>query len=361
MNRNECAPTSDHANEDRAGLAMDSSLRNIADLADQNAIGLPSHEYLPARKRLTLEATHFPLGFPVRILTNSPRVLEAAQESWNGFESAFPGQPLEFLLEVRAGAESTDALPPAPAHMVKGPLLLQVADTDNFYVADMTMGRAIGRVTPGAAGCSRYLRYHILEGAVLSMIATMRAVAIHAACVRSCGRGILLCADSGEGKSTLAYAGARSGWTYISDDSTYIPMHRKDRMAVGNCHSIRFRPSGAELFPELAGFPMTPRATGKPSIEVRMSEWPEIATTSMTLIDHVVLLNRRYADTQELVSLRAEAVWPWFTQFLMSPPETRPAQEATLARLLSAGVFELRYHDLEWAIDRINQLARKGH
>jgi hypothetical protein len=74
-----------------------------------------------------------------------------------------------------------------------------------------------------------------------------------------------------------------------------------------------------------------------------------------------VFLNRRCADSRELVPLRASAVWPWFTQHLMSPPETRPAQEATLSRLLSAGVFELYYSDLDWAIDRINQLATKGY
>ncbi len=219
----------------------------------------------------------------------------------------------------------------------------------------------MGRVTPVTASCSRYLRYHILEGAVLCLVATMRAVAVHAACVRACGRGVLLCADSGEGKSTLAYAGARAGWAYVSDDSSYIPMYRDDRLAVGNCHKVRFRPSGVELFPELAGHPITPRAAGKPSIEIPMSELPEVATASATPIDYVVFLNRRYADTQELIPLRSAAVWPWFTQHLLSPPEIRPAQEATLARLLTAGLFELRYSDLGWAIERINQLAQKGH
>jgi hypothetical protein len=111
----------------------------------------------------------------------------------------------------------------------------------------------------------------------------------------------------------------------------------------------------------LAGRPITPRATGKPSIEVRTSEWPEIATANVARVEHIVFLNRRYVDTQELVRLRILSVMPWFTQHLISPPEVRPAQEATLARLLSAGVFELRYRDLGWAIDRINELSRKGN
>jgi len=361
MNRNDRVAVSERVNDDPVRWVMDSSLLNLAVPAAQTLSGLPLQGYLHARRNLACEAMLFPLGFPVRILSNSPRVLEAADESWGAFKPAFHGQPLEILLDVRPGAGSGDSLPPAPSHMVKGSLIVQVADVDNFFIADMSMGRAIGRITPVAAGNSRYLRYHILEAAVLCLIATTRAVPVHAACVEVCGRGVLLCADSGEGKSTLAYAGARAGWTFVTDDATYIPMYREDRMAIGNCHRIRFRPSGAELFPEIAGHPLTPRAAGKPTIEVRTSEWPWVTTANATRIDHVIFLNRRYADTHELIPARDSAVWPWFTQHLMSPPETRPAQEAVLARLLGTGVFELRYSNLEWAIDRITQLARKGH
>lgn len=318
-------------------------------------------EYLHSRRNLKYEAVWFPLGYPVRVVSNSRRVLEAAEQSWNGFDPLFHGEPLEILLEVRSAAERIEALPPAPTHLFQGSNLLQVADADNFYIADLKRGRAMGRITPTAVACSRYLRYFILEGAALAMIASMRAVAVHGACVRAAGKGVLLCGDSGEGKSTLAYAGARAGWTYVSDDATYIPVDREDRLAVGNCTQVRFRPSGATLFPELAGRPITPRAAGKPSIEVRTSEWPEIKTANTTPVDHVVFLNRSCADTQELVSLRPSSVLPWFKQHLISPPETRPAQEAALERLLSAGVFELRYHNLGWAIERINQLAWKGN
>jgi len=366
MIRNEGARDAEISNEPRALWPMESLVIDTVKIdtvklaANHVAAGLPLREYLNSRRKLRYEAMYFPLGYPVRVLSNSPRILEAAEQSWGDFVPMFHGQPFELLFNVDEGG-AREALAPAPTHAVQGPLLVQVADIDNFFIADMKQGRAIGRVTPTTTGCSRYLRYHFLEGAVLSLIATMRAVPVHAACVRVNGKGVLLCGDSGEGKSTLAYAGARAGWTYVTDDSTYIPMDREDRLAIGNCNQIRFRPSGATFFPELAGRPITPRATGKPSIEVRTSAWPEMATANATTIDHVVFLNRRHADMHELVPVRNSAVWPWFTQHLLSPPETRPAQEATLSRLLTAGVFEIRYSDLGWAIDRINQLAEKGN
>ncbi len=322
---------------------------------------LPLEKYLHSRQKLKYEAVYFPLGYPVRVVCNSARVLLAAEQSWGCFDPAFHGEPLEILLEVRDAPGSNGALPPAPVHSLTGSLLLEIADADNFFIADLKRGRAMGRVTPAAADSVRYLRYFFLEAAALSMISSLRAVAVHGACVRAGGKGVLLCGDSGEGKSTLAYAGARAGWTYVSDDATYIVMGREDRLATGNCTQIRFRPSGVALFPELAGRPITPRAAGKPSIEVRTSEWPEIATSNSTRLNHVLFLNRRSADAQELVPLRPSSVLPWFKQHLISPREARPAQEETLARLLSAGVFELRYRDLGWAIDRVNQLAKKGN
>jgi hypothetical protein len=349
---------------EQAGLAwsMDSLLLEPVIAAKSPAITeLPLRKYLDSRQSLNYEAMYFPLGYPVRVVCNSERVLEAAEQSWSCFEAAFHGEPLEILLEVRSPAGSGEAVPPAPTHMLNGSLLLQIADRDNFFMADLKKGRAMGRVTPSAAASPRYLRYFFLEAAALSMISSLRAVPVHGACVSASGKGVLLCADSGEGKSTLAYAGARAGWTYVSDDATYIPMDRKDRLATGNCTQIRFRPSGVALFPELAGKPVTPRAAGKPSIEVRTSEWPRIATANTTPVDYIVFLNRRFADTEELVPLRTSSVLPWFRQHLISPAHPRAAQEETIARLLGAGVFELRYRDLGWAIDRINELAKKGN
>ena len=322
--------------------------------------GLPLKNYLNTRGRLHHEAMYFPLGFPLRVLSNSADVLAAAKESWDWFHPVFHREPLEILLYVKPGTGTDGPLPPAPTFMQKGPLLLQAADFDNFFIADLNMGRALGKVTEAAAASPKYLRWHFIEAAALCMMSTLRAVAVHAACVRVGGKGILLCGDSGDGKSTLAFAGARSGWTYVTDDASYIPMDREDRLVLGNCSRVRFRPSCVEIFPELAGRELTPRSTGKPSIELSTSEWPDILTAKASFVDYIVFLNRKDVSAQELVPLESSVVWPWFKGHVLSTPETRPRQEAAFSRLLGAGTFQLRYRDLGWAIDRINLLATRG-
>jgi hypothetical protein len=305
------------------------------------------------------QAIYYPLGFPLRVVSNSARILDAAEESWSCFKPMFQSEPLELQIGVKKNRGLDELLPPEPVDSLIGNLLVNSADADNFFVVNLAKGRTIGWVTEAAACSQLYLRYFYLEAAALAMISTLRAVPVHGACVLVRNTGILLCGDSGVGKSTLAYAGARSGWTYLSDDASYVLLDSEDSTVVGNCHKIRFRPSATELFPEVEGRPVTPRAFGKPSIEVRMSEWPEICTTPVATVSQIIFLNRTNAQ-QELVSLSPSEVTPWFMRHVLPTTSLRTTPEATLSRLLKSTIHELRYCDLTWAIERINQLAEQG-
>jgi hypothetical protein len=362
MNRNESGSAGTAVSDPQPAWTADALLLEQAKvMANSAPAEIPLKSYLDARGKLHFEAMHFPLGFPVRVLSNSADVLAAAHESWSAFHPVFHRGPLEILFDVKPGNGTSATLPPAPAHMQKESLLVQVADIDNFFIADLKQGRAMCRVTKATTASSKYFRYHFMEAAALCMLSALRAVAVHSACVRIGGKGVLLCGESGDGKSTLAFAGSRTGWTYVTDDATYVPLDRDDRLVVGNCNQVRFRPSAAEIFPELAGRAMTPRAAGKPSIEVRTSEWPDLAVANSAFVDHIVFLNRNWVDAQELVPVRMSSVWPWFSQSLLSTGESRLAQERALTRLLGAGIYELRYRDLGWAIERLNQLAVTGN
>lgn len=316
--------------------------------------------YMSAKGKLRFEKLYFPLGFPVRVLSNSRDVLAAADESWRSFQAMFHRTPVEISIAVRSEIGLTGDLPPAPTHSLKGNLLVQSADHENFIVADLNSGRAFGRVTQTIVSSRSYFRYHILEAAALSMLSTTRAIAIHGACVQVGNKGVLFCGDSGAGKTTLAFAGARAGWTYVSDDASYLPLDRHDRLVVGNCHQVRFRPTASELFPELAGRVITPRAAGKPSIEARTTEWPRVATSNAALIHHIVFLNRKWSDEPDLVPLRPSAVWPFFKQHAFITSDSGSAHDAAISRLLGATIHELRYRDLNWGIDRVQQLVARG-
>jgi hypothetical protein len=309
---------------------------------------------------LVLRATYFPLGFPLDVFSNSPAVIAAAEESWKFFQPKFTHTPMEISISVQGEESGNNRLPPAPYCCVQSNLMLFIADAHNFVVCDFNNRRSFGRITETTADSPLYLRYHFLEAASLAMITSLHAAPVHAACVCPLGVGMLLCGDSGVGKSSLAYAGVRAGWTYVCDDSSYLLLDNPDRMVIGNTHKIRFRNSGVTLFPELEGRSITPRASGKPSIEVPTAEFPGLKTSDSSNVEYVVFLNRRSQSADSLVPLSPSSVLSWFTQHITGASQCRSSQEAAIDRLLSVPIFELRYRDLDWAVERLERLAATG-
>ena len=321
---------------------------------------LVQYDSLLANASFPLRGLYYPLGFPVEIFTNSSAVLVAARDSWGLFSSKFPGPPLTLHIGVNENPADAPNLPAAPVCRIQNNLLVNVADADNFVVCDLNAGFSFGWITQQTAASALYMRYHILEAAVLAMVATLRAAPLHAACVAPFGHGMLLCGDSGAGKSSLAFAGARSGWTFVSDDASYLPLDQDDRMVVGNCHKIRLRDSGVQLFPEIEGRPVTPRATGKPSIEIPTADMPELLKSNSATVESIIFLNRRDREAPELVAFSREAASSWFNQFLYPNTALHQVQRAAVHRLLHVEIFELRYTDLDWAIERLETLALTG-
>ena len=310
--------------------------------------------------RLPLRGAYYPLGFALEIATNSSEVLAAAEESWGGFHQEFSELPLR--LEIGVMADGSRDCPPPPGCRSRGNLLTIVADAGNFCVCDLSRGFAFAWLTQSAAADRAYLRYYFLEAAVSTLLEALYLTPLHAACVQNGGRGVLLCGESGAGKSSLAFACARNGWTFLSDDSSAIIRKRRGRVVVGNPCQMRFRESAVELFPELKKQRVTPRATGKMAIELATAILPEIATQAECQVDYIVFLNRREPAPPSFLSVPKEIAWQYFQQYMcFGEDEVHQAQTASIHDLLTAKVFEMRYQDLDWAVERLGMLVREGN
>jgi hypothetical protein len=305
---------------------------------------------------LPLRAVFYPLGFAFEIVTNRQAVLDAASESWRHCRPRDAGPALQLRIGVTPGVSGT--CPPAPVARGQQHLISLVADAQNHAICDLNAGFAFAWLTEDALQNRSYARYHFLEAVALILISTTYATPIHAACVSRYGRGMLLCGPSGTGKSTLAYACARRGWVFTSDDASYVRHHASDLRVVGNSHQVRFRPSAKDLFPELRGRSITPRAEGKPSIEVPTAELPGIVTADEALVHHIILLNRLPSANAELRPLPREAAQQYFRQYLQLPDKIQKMQAEAARSIATADVYELRYQDLEQAIECLDSLAR---
>src|ERR1700734_1376318 len=246
--------------------------------------------HMLAAPELTKRATFYPFGFPAEVRTNSEMILEQFDLLWSMFEKRFDTKPIVANVCV-VETESTEC-PPAPSYRYLPKMLTGVADADNYCIADFELGQTWIVVSTAALRYPLYLRQFFLECAAGGHIATTQVTPVHAGCVVLDGCGVLLCGDSGAGKSSLSYACARAGWGYVSDDASFLLNGGTKRMVIGDCHKVRFRPSAAELFPEIAGMEITPRAEGKPSIVVPTANMPHVTRRESTHVDYVVFLNR---------------------------------------------------------------------
>ena len=70
---------------------------------------------------------------------------------------------------------------------------------------------------------------------------------------RGTGRACCWLGGPGAGKSSLAWACARAGLTYVSDDATWLL--RSELRVIGKNQRMRFRPDAVVLIPELAELP----------------------------------------------------------------------------------------------------------
>jgi hypothetical protein len=306
---------------------------------------------------LPLRRTFYPLGFPAELRTNSAEMLAEAEEKWGIFEKRFDTETIQ--IDIHVVETGSTECPPAPWCRIMQPLVVTVSDSDNYSIADIS--RNSTQMTLSTAGLRNkpYLRCFFMDSIVGCHLATRHATPVHAACVALDGSGVLLCGDSGAGKSTLSYACARSGWTYVTDDASFLLNSGTKRLVTGNCHQVRFRPSAAEFFPEVRGLEITPRAVGKPSIELPTAPMKHMTLAQSAKVDFIVFLNRRTGPPQ-LRPYRTEVARNFMRQALYGSPESLAVQYEAIDHLLKAEVFELQYQDIDWAIDRLRLLVREG-
>jgi hypothetical protein len=307
---------------------------------------------------LKLRHTFFPLGFPLQLETNSPEVITAAVEGWGEFSQAFDGPPLRLCLGVIDSDEPVLTI--KSIFSSREHLATMFADPSNFIVCDFRENLTFGWVTRGVAVDHSLLRYRFLMPAA-HMMAEQKALSpVHAALVVKDGVGIMLCGDSMAGKSTLAYACARAGWGYVTDDGTFLVRGGSDRYAIGDFTSLRLREDSVRFFPELGNRMAVVRPNGKIALEIPTRELP-IQTLHGHSVDHVVYLDRANCEGASLRSYpRESAIEEWKQYAPFGTDAVRAAQMECHRRLLSAGMWKMRYARLDDAVARLQRLAAAG-
>jgi hypothetical protein len=263
-------------------------------------------------------------------------------------------------VQLQIGVLESNEADRDPVHVVRSRrhLLSVVAGTGDVASCDLRQGFGFAWVAPATARNPAYLRYYYLEAMAYSMLQSLHLTPIHAACVSLNGRGVLLCGDSKAGKSSLAYACARKGWTYISDDASYLVRSSEEVVVIGNPYLIRLRESAPDLFPELQYHPVTLRAQGDRTIEIATAKQANLITAPRSSIEYIIFLKRQSSGPPILDPFPKEQALDWFeSPICFGASDVRAAQTASLHRLLSAEALQFRYSELDAAVAKLKSLV----
>jgi hypothetical protein len=313
------------------------------------------HDPLGYGRSLPLTSRYYPMGFPVDLATNSEDILAITDRIWG----PFPATSCPHAATLRVAVDNHDAsIPPVPS-MPRGQnhLVSIIQGPDNFAIVDTAGSFAFASLTQDVARDRAYVRYHFLEPAVYYMIDAAHLSPVHASCVALNGRAVVLCGDAGAGKTSLAYACARSGWTYLSDDATHIVRNRADRAVVGRPFRIRFRESARRLFPELNQFTPERRPNGKLDIEVDTSALG-LSVALESKASHVVFLNRQQKATATVEPFpRGDAPARLQNLICYGDERVRQEQNRALTEFLRLPIVELKYGDPAGAEHALRELV----
>jgi hypothetical protein len=284
-----------------------------------------------------------PLGFPLEIATNSRLVIDAAQESWADRVREFDASPL--MMRVRVTPEG--ALAEESTHSMHGHLYAAVSDAHNFAYVDLAADLACVQISEATAADRSRLRWLFVESLAYLMLCQRRVAMIHAGCVARSGAGVLLCGPSKSGKSTLSYACARAGWTWISDDCACLLPDTPDPVAIGRSRFARLRTDAARLFPELATYEPQTRPTGTVAIEVEMAALAGIVTADRAGVEAIAFLERAPGRARAVCVGREDAIDRLLADTPSYGPEVDAMHERAVRAAARAPAFQISYDFIE--------------
>lgn len=209
---------------------------------------------------------HYQLhGLHIRAGSNHPavgRMLHRTLQYKNARVTS-PGPRVDITLDF--GVERAPVAGPEEARYVgasdrcgiavwKGPDALVLSCGESSVVVRPTTGTATATLPDVHAAPSEQRRSLLFHLIVLSLVILLRYrgwYALHAAALVRNGRGMLLVAGSGCGKSTVTLSLVRSGWKYVSDDTVLLRAERDHVQAHSFRRTCCVDPPTVAHFPEL--------------------------------------------------------------------------------------------------------------
>ncbi|HXO21997.1 MAG TPA: hypothetical protein VOA87_18940 [Thermoanaerobaculia bacterium] len=301
------------------------------------------------------EAWFRPMGFSLRVTSNAPAVMAAAESAFAGFGPAAPDGSSD--LSFRLFAHSVDdGVRGRPLQRADGPLVYQTTGRDSTLVADRAAGVAFGCFSSTTLADPAFFRWHFLEPALFFMLEWRGFIGVHGAALARGGKGLLLRAASGQGKTTLAYAATRRGFQALAEDVVWLDGARP--LWWGTPWSFHLLPDARELFPELASATPLVQLNGETKLAADLEALRPGSTTPSARAGAVVLLSRQPGGRSRIEPLGPAAAREGWRQGGASKESEIAGYDSAVDRLLRHGAYRLAFgDDIEAAVDLLESIV----
>lgn len=232
------------------------------------------------RRRGVRRATLQVLGARFVFESESAQLMRLVERTYAGLprhklSARVPRLAVRLVLGDNAGSRKSGE--PAPLAMSSGVGFLCGASPKTSMTAIYPSGRAaLVVVERELLRFPYHLRYELIEFAVFTLAARAQSLMpLHAACVGSGGRGLLLLGASGAGKSTAMLHCALAGLHLVSEDSLFVTPDTLRATGVANFLHIRresLRFLQAREAAELRRSPVIRRRSGVEKLEIDLRQ-----------------------------------------------------------------------------------------
>src|SRR5271168_2045 len=289
-----------------------------------------------AHDNLPLGARFFVAGSIWDLRSNSPEILQAMWETFDqvGGEQQ-PDFHLRFHVDLAVNSAPRWSTPHFRAldHLYYG----TYGPYDSMLVDQMSR-RVIGSFSPAVARDRGYWKQTVLPVLLGIASASIGVTPVHCACVVKNGSGLLLGGESGAGKSTTALSLSRNGFSYLSDDCTYLSRTGREIRAWGLPTAVKLLPDAVSYFPELVSLDPVLSLNG---------EWAlNVDPAGISNVERCLSCTPRW-----LVFLERE---------LNSPPVIKPLSSSEAASRLVADLETMPpilFDQYEYQLETINHLV----
>ena len=214
-------------------------------------------------------------------------------------------------------------------------LVFAVLPPRSFVTYDLLRGRVHGALSVAAAS-DRFFWSNLLLPITIGVLGTtVGVVPLHCACLDHNGSGLLVAGVSGAGKSTLSAALAGCGFSFVSDDWTYISQEGSTLIAHGLSSPVKLLPDAVRFFPQLRHFAPRTTLNGELAYEIDPSRTEGFAVKHTSHPRRLFFLERTSQLGCYFVPCRSDYVRSFFEKNAERLPD-----ELVQAKAFRAGIIQ---------------------